>query len=101
MSGDREARFRAEELCEVQQAGGSVLLEHLADHGNALAAAMHAATEAEQATHSWLDGIFGAKTEPAGDHADSGPDADQRRLELEQEMSEVQEQLDRLAGSRI
>ncbi len=103
LAGDREARFRAEELCEVQQAGGSVLLEHLSRHRNALVEAMHAATESGRSSYAWLEGIFGLK--PGGDQVaekgDADPDADQRRTELQQEINEVQEQLNRLGGSRI
>jgi hypothetical protein len=107
LSGDREARFRAEELCEVQEANGSVLSTQLAKDGAGLVAAMHAATTTHPGVgHSWLHGIFGGGAssqngdQPNDDLRDE-PNTEQRKLEVQKAMLDVQERLNRLSGSRF
>ena len=102
LSGDREARFRAEELCEVQQANGSILSAQSAKHSEGLVEAMHSATAAG---HPWIPGFFSSKA--SGDPNQPGvetqdvPDNEQRKVEVQKAMSDVQERLSRLSGSRL
>ena len=101
--GDREARLRAEELCEIQQTNDSVLSSHLARHGDSLVESMHVATDGDQRGHSWFDSLFGwiLNADHATDADEADSDREARRVEVEKEMDDIQEQLSRLAGSRI
>jgi hypothetical protein len=107
LSGDREARFRAEELCEIQEANGAVRSTQLAKQGAGLVAAMHAATSPDHGSgHAWLHGIFGGDASAENgnqlpEQALDEPDLEQRRLEVQKAMLDVQERLNRLSGARF
>ena len=107
LSGDREARFRAEELCEVQVANGSVLSSHLKNHEEGVVKAMHVATSAgHMPGYTWLHSIFKDKNEPEGAAQENGgardePDEEQRKSEVQKSMLDVEDRLARLSGSRV
>jgi hypothetical protein len=103
LSGDREARFRAEELCETQEANGSVLSTKSEHHAHELVDAMHAATDPDHRSDDWLHSIFSSITgkTDSDDKAGAEPNAEQRKFEVQKEMADVQDRLNRLSGSRF
>ena len=102
LAGDREARFRADELYEVQEANGSVLSTHVRQHKNALVDSMHAATTGDHKDGNWLHSIFSSFTgsENQGDKSQADSDEVQGKREVQKEMTEAQERLGRLSGSK-
>ena len=107
LSGDREAQFRAEELCEIQEAHTEMLSLQVASHENGLVAAMHAATSGDHpGSHSWVHGIFSGKTNSGdADHQEEESpdmsDAETKKLAVQRAMLDAQDRLSRLAGSRF
>lgn len=104
LSGDREARFRADGLFEIQQTNQRVLSAQLAKQSNGLVTAMHAATTTDRFGHSWLQCLFGVKPATDGDNQDNDdaqdePSVEQRRFEVQKQMMDAEDRLDRLSGS--
>ncbi|HEX3727504.1 MAG TPA: hypothetical protein VHV08_14720, partial [Pirellulales bacterium] len=103
LAGDREAQFRAEELCEIQEANGSLLTVRSNQQVDGLVEAMHASTTADPTAESWWHSLFGGKPDAArlDDDGSADPDTDQRKFELRKEMADVQDRLNRLSGARF
>jgi hypothetical protein len=107
LSGDREASFLAEQLCEIQSQQESLLAMQLAKHKNRLVDAMHAATTADHLFgYSWLHNPIPGKSKPeAADQQDGNAQneagLEQRLVKVRKEMLDLQERLSHLSGSRF
>ncbi|HVU86547.1 MAG TPA: hypothetical protein VHD36_04460 [Pirellulales bacterium] len=89
LSGDREANALAEQLCQIQETNSALLDKELKQEAGRLLESMHDATAAspQEDFDNWLHSIFRSKG--ASDEIEH----------VKKSMTDVQDQLSRLAGS--
>ncbi|HEY4313767.1 MAG TPA: hypothetical protein VGN12_30280 [Pirellulales bacterium] len=105
LSGDREANLTADQLCEFQEVNQKLLATPSPQNG--LVEAMHAATSADHLFgDGWLQHIFTGepKSDDLGQQSDNPQDVtniEQRKVEVQKEMFDVEDALRQLSGSDI